>query len=197
MARPAGQSEREAKRKALRAPRANRHRLRPYQPEGARSRLISEAKQGRAWLGSWMGDHLGIPGARGFLPTRRGPLAPAARPDSWIPPAAREGLAGAPTPAADLGCLRAAREPLRIRIRLPGHPTTGSPVSIWGSFGLPQAIPGLARTPARAPAPAPPPASQAIAHAHVRTHAQIDVPKRGIYLVHLYRGCIYAWESDC
>ena len=86
LARPAGQSEREAKRKALRAPRANRHRLRPYQPEGARSRLISEAKQGRAWLVSWMGDHLGIPGARGFLPTRRGPLAPAARPDSWIPP---------------------------------------------------------------------------------------------------------------
>ena len=66
LARPAGQSEREAKRKALRAPRANRHRLRPYQPEGARSRLISEAKQGRAWLGSWMGDHLGIPGARGL-----------------------------------------------------------------------------------------------------------------------------------
>ena len=86
MARPAGQSEREAKPKALRAPCANRLRLRPYQPEGARSRLISEAKQGRAWLGSWMGDHLGIPGARGFLPTRRGPLAPAARPDSWIPP---------------------------------------------------------------------------------------------------------------
>ena len=50
LARPAGQSEREAKRKALRAPRAHRHRLRPYQPEGARSRLISEAKHGRAWL---------------------------------------------------------------------------------------------------------------------------------------------------
>ena len=33
-----------------------------------------------------MGDHLGIPGARGFLPTRRGPVAPAARPDSCIPP---------------------------------------------------------------------------------------------------------------
>ena len=32
-------------------------------------------------------------------------------------------------------------------------------------------------------------AAQWIAHAHVRTHAQIDVPKRGIYLVHLYRGC--------
>ena len=43
---------------------------------------------------------------------------------------------------------------------------TGRPVSLWGSFGLPQAIPGLAPTPARAPAPAPPPASQAIAHAH-------------------------------
>src|SRR5574337_1097778 len=41
------------------------------------------------------------------------------------------------------------------------------------------------------------PASQAIAHAHVRAHAQIDVPKQGIYLVHLYCGWIYAWESDC
>src|SRR5574340_784992 len=104
LARPAGQSEREAKRKALRAPRANRHRLRPYQPEGARSPLISEAKQGRAWLGSWMGDHLGIPGARGFLPTRRGPVAPAARPDSCIPPAA-PAPPGPRPPAADLGCL--------------------------------------------------------------------------------------------
>ena len=35
LARPAGQSLREAKPKALRAPRANRLRLRPYQPEGA------------------------------------------------------------------------------------------------------------------------------------------------------------------
>ena len=41
----------------------------------------------------------------------------------------------------------------RIRIRLPGHPTTGSPVFIWGSFGLPQAIPGLAPTQAKSPAP--------------------------------------------
>ena len=39
LARPAGQSEREAKPKALRAHGANRLRLRPYQPEGARSRL--------------------------------------------------------------------------------------------------------------------------------------------------------------
>ena len=77
-----------------------------------------------------------------------------------------EWVAGAPTPAADLGCLPAAREPLRLRIRLSGNQTTGRPVSLWGSFGLPQAIPGLAPTPARAPAPAPPPASQAIAHAH-------------------------------
>ena len=35
LARPAGQSVREAKPKALRAPRANRLWLRPYQPEGA------------------------------------------------------------------------------------------------------------------------------------------------------------------
>ena len=43
---------------------------------------------------------------------------------------------------ADLGCLPTAREPLRIHIRLSGNQTTGRPVSIWGSFGLPQAIPG-------------------------------------------------------
>ena len=53
-----------------------------------------------------------------------------------------EWVAGAPTPAADLGCLPAAREPLRLRIRLSGNQTTGRPVSLWGSFGLPQAIPG-------------------------------------------------------
>ena len=39
--------------------------------------------------------------------------------------------------------------------------------------------------------------AQISAHAHVRAHAQIDVPKRGIYLVQLYCGWIYAWESDC
>ena len=136
-----------------------------------------------------------------FLPTRRGPLAPAPRPKSWTPPQPQplpgrgEWVAGAPTPTADLGCLSPACEPLRIRIWLPGNQTTGRPVSIWGSFGLPQAIPGLAPTPAVAPAPAPPPASQAIAHAHARAR-QIDVPKRGIYLVDLYSGWIYAWEWD-
>ena len=94
LSRPAGRSEREAKRKAVRAPRANRLCLRTYHPEGARSHLLSEAKQGPAWLVSWMGDHLEILGAGGFLPTRRGPLAPplnpppTPRPNSWIPPAA-------------------------------------------------------------------------------------------------------------
>lgn len=36
--------------KPLGAPGAPARCLRPYQPERARSRLISEAKQGRAWL---------------------------------------------------------------------------------------------------------------------------------------------------
>ena len=35
---------------ALGAFQSGSHRLRPYHPERARSRLISEAKQGRAWL---------------------------------------------------------------------------------------------------------------------------------------------------
>lgn len=34
----------------LRAARGRRWRLRPHHPEGARSRQLSEAKQGRAWL---------------------------------------------------------------------------------------------------------------------------------------------------
>ena len=51
LARPAGRSEREVKRKALRTPRANRLNLRLYQPEGSRSRLISEAKQGLSRVG--------------------------------------------------------------------------------------------------------------------------------------------------
>ena len=40
----------EARRRALGAARGTLLRLRPYHPERARSRLISEAKQGRAWL---------------------------------------------------------------------------------------------------------------------------------------------------
>lgn len=50
LAPPAGQSARQAQRRLLRAPGGSRLRLRPYHPERARSRLISEAKQGRAWL---------------------------------------------------------------------------------------------------------------------------------------------------
>ena len=50
LGRAAGRSERQAQRRALRAPGGSRPRLRPYHPERARSRLISEAKQGRAWL---------------------------------------------------------------------------------------------------------------------------------------------------
>ena len=52
----AGQPDRQVRAKgrrsagALRAPGGSRLRLRPYHPERARSRLISEAKQGQAWL---------------------------------------------------------------------------------------------------------------------------------------------------
>lgn len=37
----------------------------PCHPGRARSHLISETKQCGAWLSTWMGDHLGIPGAVG------------------------------------------------------------------------------------------------------------------------------------
>ena len=47
LARPAGQSEREAKHKALRAPQANRLRLRPYQPEGVLQDLRPGGGRGR------------------------------------------------------------------------------------------------------------------------------------------------------
>lgn len=43
-------SRRAGLRRALGAARRLCRRLRPYHPERARSRLISEAKQGRAWL---------------------------------------------------------------------------------------------------------------------------------------------------
>ena len=203
LARPAGQSEREAKPKALRAPRANRLRLRPYQPEGARSRLISEAKQGRAWLASWMGDHLGIPGARGFLPTRRGPLAPAARPDSWIAPAAPAppGPRGAGGRGPDSRC-RPGLPPRGPRAPPHSHSASRTPDDRQsrlhlGLLWLASGNPGACTDSSQSPGPRPTPCLEAIAHAHVRAHAQIDVPKRGIYLVHLYRGWIYAWESDC
>ncbi|CAD7015485.1 unnamed protein product [Ceratitis capitata] len=72
----------EAKPKALRRPGANRLRLRPYQPEGARSRLISEAKQGRACPSPPAGRGSGWPGppdsrCRPGLPPRA-PASPSA-----------------------------------------------------------------------------------------------------------------------
>lgn len=59
---PASQSEREAQHGVSRAPGGSRLRL----PGLARSRLIWEAKQGRAWLGYLDGRPPGIPGAVGF-----------------------------------------------------------------------------------------------------------------------------------
>ena len=53
LAPPAGQSEREAKLKALRAPSRSRLCLLPYQPEGTQPRLIFEAMQGQAWETTW------------------------------------------------------------------------------------------------------------------------------------------------
>lgn len=178
LARPAGQSEREAKRKALRAPRANRLRLRPYQPEGARSRLISEAKQGRAWLGSWMGDHLGIPGARGFLPTRRGPLAPAARPDSWIPPAAPAppGPRGAAGRGPDSRC-RPGLPPRGPRAPPHSHSASRTPDDRQsclhlGLLWLASGNPGACTDSSQSPSPRPTPClagHRACACAHART----------------------------
>ena len=178
LARPAGQSEREAKRKALRAPRANRLRLRPYQPEGARSRLISEAKQGRAWLGSWMGDHLGIPGARGFLPTRRGPLAPAARPDSWIPPAAPAppGPRGAAGRGPDSRC-RPGLPPRGPRAPPHSHSASRTPDDRQsrlhlGLLWLASGNPGACTDSSQSPSPRPTPClagHHACASAHART----------------------------
>ena len=103
LAPPAGQSEREAKLKALRGPSRSHLRLLPYQPEGSQSRLIVEAMQGPACivLSTWMGNHQGIPGAVGFVPTRRGLLSPALRPNSWTPrnpSPSRGGVSGWPGP---------------------------------------------------------------------------------------------------
>ena len=88
-----------------------------------------------------MGDRLGIPGAVGSLPSLSFSPRPHV-PTLGLPhPNPSWGwVARAPTPAADLGCLRAAREPLCIW--LPGNQRTVPRVSVWGSLGVPQAIPG-------------------------------------------------------
>ena len=64
-------------------------------------------------------------------------------------------MAGAPTPAGDLGCLRAAREPLSLW--LPGNQRTVPRVSVWGSLGEPQAIPGGCTSSSPSPSPTPSP----------------------------------------
>ena len=88
-----------------------------------------------------MGDCLGIPGAVGSLPSLSFSPRPHV-PTLGLPhPNPSWGwVARAPTPAADLGCLRTAREPLCIW--LPGNQRTVPRVSVWGSLGVPQAIPG-------------------------------------------------------
>ena len=83
-------------------------------------------------------------------------------------------VARAPTPAADLGYLRAACEPLRIW--LPGNQMTVPRVSVWGSLGVPQAIPGGCTSSSPSPSPSPTPPhphprrANARARAHPRTH---------------------------
>ena len=83
------------------------------------------------------------------------PLAPRTPPRSERSPAFQPlpgWVAGAPTPAADLGCLRAAREPLRIR--LPGNQRTGEGGGGGGALclGLPWQASG---TSGRGPGPSP------------------------------------------
>ena len=205
LARPAGQSEREAKRKALRAPQANRLRLRPYQPEGARSRLISEAKQGRAWLVRILdGRPPGNPGCsrlfayqkRSFSPRRASRFLDPPR----SPSPSRAAGSGWPGPRLPLQTWVASARPASPSAFAFGFQDTRRP-AVPSPSGAPLAClrqsRGLHRLKPDPQHPPPPPASQAIAHAHVRAHAQIDVPKRGIYLVQLYCGWIYAWESDC
>ena len=112
-----------------------------------------------------MGDRLGIPGAVGSLPSLsfspRPHVPTLGLPDpnpSW------GWVARAPTPAADLGCLRAAREPLCIW--LPGNQRTVPRVSVWGSLGVPQAIPGGLHQLQPQPQPQPQPYPQPHPHPH-------------------------------
>ena len=212
LARPAGQSEREAKRKALRAPRGGRVRLRPYRPEGARSRLISEAKQGRACLVSWMGDHLGIPGAGGFFAYQKRsfsprpasqfldphPPRPPATPAAPAPPGAG-GVSGWPGPRLPLQTWVASPRPASPSAFAFGFQETRRP-AVPSPSGAPLACLRQSRGLHRLqPEPQPPPHPQPRRRSRMRmrARAQIDVPKRGIWLVGLYWGWIYAWEWDC
>ena len=154
-----------------------------------------------------MGDLLGIPGAVGFWPPlffsphtpgmavsasptcpwlpshatalRAGITQRHWRPKSWAPAAPvppRMGGRG-PTPAADLGCLSAAREPLHI-LFLGNQTTCGSP------SGAPLAYrrqsPGLHQ-----PQPQSQPHRRSRVLARARTHTQILVHRWCMYLVEL------------
>ena len=195
LARPAGQSEREAKRKALRAPRGGRARLRPYRPEGARSRLISEAKQGRACSVSWMGDHLGIPGAGGFFAYQKRsfsprpasqfldphPPRPPATPAAPAPPGAG-GVSGWPGPRLPLQTWVASPRPASPSAFAFGFQETRRP-AVPSPSGAPLACLRQSRGLHRLqPEPQPPPHPQPRRRSRMRmrARAQIDVPKRGI-----------------
>ena len=174
LAPPAGQSEREAKLKALRGPSRSHLRLLPYQPEGSQSRLIFEAMQGPACivLSTWMGNHQGIPGAVGFVPTRRGLLSPALRPNSWTPHSpspSRGGVSGWPGarlplqtwvapawPASPSAFSFGFQETRRLAV---GSPSEAPLACLRKSWGLHQLQP-------QPQPPAPHPASQVITHVH-------------------------------
>ena len=127
-----------------------------------------------------MGDHLGIPGTRGFLPTRRGPLAPAARPDSWIPPAAPAppGPRGVGGRGPDSRC-SPGLPPLGPRAPLHSHSASRTPDDRQsrlhlGLLWLASGNPGTCTDSSHSPSPRHTPALQAITHAHVRAHACKD-----------------------
>ena len=212
LARAAGQRERQAQRRALRAPGGSRPRLRPYHPERARSRLISEAKQGRACSVSWMGDHLGIPGAGGFFAYQKRsfsprpasqfldphPPRPPATPAAPAPPGAG-GVSGWPGPRLPLQTWVASPRPASPSAFAFGFQETRRP-AVPSPSGAPLACLRQSRGLHRLqPEPQPPPHPQPRRRSRMRmrARAQIDVPKRGIWLVGLDWGWIYAWEWDC
>ena len=145
-----------------------------------------------------MGDRLGIPGAVGSLPSLSFSPRPHV-PTLGLPhPNPSWGwVARAPTPAADLGCLRAAREPLCIW--LPGNQRTVPRVSVWGSLGVPQAIPGGLQhhQPQPQPQPRPRRRSRVLARAPARAHTDSSAQKVPASCWVIYFWWLYACEWDC